>query len=259
MKMRTAAAGLVCLTLGLGTQASIAGHYGHAAKSGYGMPVGYTYGHPGYRKGWGHAQWRWGPANYGHKHAWSKKHSCHRGAYKKHYSGSYRKHGNSAATYSAPDATAATQGYAAPEPAATYSAPKATAPKAAGMPNIVETAVSAEAFATLVSAVKAAGLVETLSGEGPFTVFAPTDEAFNRLPEGTVANLMADPEALTNVLTYHVVAGRLSAADLLQQKEFETVNGATLELSQLNVGQADLEAANGIIHVIEDVLLPPAG
>jgi uncharacterized surface protein with fasciclin (FAS1) repeats len=90
-------------------------------------------------------------------------------------------------------------------------------------------------------------------------VFAPTDEAFNRLPEGTVANLMADPEALTNVLTYHVVAGRLSAADLLQQKEFETVNGATLELSQLNVGQADLEAANGIIHVIEDVLLPPAG
>jgi uncharacterized surface protein with fasciclin (FAS1) repeats len=123
---------------------------------------------------------------------------------------------------------------------------------------IVDIATAAEQFGTLLSAVKAAGLVETLSGEGPFTVFAPTDEAFGKLPEGTVSGLLKDKDALTGVLTYHVVAGRLEASDLVEQGRFETVNGATLELGQLDVAKSDINASNGVIHVIDAVLLPPS-
>lgn len=123
--------------------------------------------------------------------------------------------------------------------------------------NIVETAVGAEQFATLVSAVKAADLSETLSGAGPFTVFAPTDDAFQKLPEGTVSGLLDDPEALKSVLTYHVVQGRLTAADLLEKGTVETLGGGTLRLQQLKVAKADIPATNGVIHVVDEVLLPP--
>ena len=95
--------------------------------------------------------------------------------------------------------------------------------------NIVETAISAGSFNTLVAAVKAAGLVETLSGEGPFTVFAPTDEAFAQIPADQLNALLADKEALTAVLTYHVVAGRVMAEDVVKLSSAETVNGQSVE------------------------------
>ena len=132
--------------------------------------------------------------------------------------------------------------------------------------NIVETAVAAGNFTTLVAAVEAAGLVETLSGEGPFTVFAPTDEAFAALPEGTVEGLLADPEALAAVLTYHVVPGAVMSGDLSDGMMATTVNGAditvsldmgTVMINDATVTTADFEASNGVIHVIDSVILPP--
>ena len=133
--------------------------------------------------------------------------------------------------------------------------------------NIVEVAVGAEGFETLVTAVKAAGLVETLSSEGPFTVFAPTDEAFAKLPEGTLESLLDDREALTRVLTYHVVSGRVNAAQAMELTSATTVNGADLRIRTMDgsvmindatVVKADVEASNGVIHVIDAVLLPPS-
>nr|MBC7612784.1 fasciclin domain-containing protein [Pseudopedobacter sp.] len=134
--------------------------------------------------------------------------------------------------------------------------------------NIVENAIGSSDHTTLVAAVKAAGLVETLSGTGPFTVFAPTNEAFASLPAGTVDNLLK-PEMkgdLTKVLTYHVVAGALKAADLTDGMELTTVEGAKLKVSVKNgvvmVGDAkvtiaDIISSNGVTHVIDKVLLPP--
>ncbi|MCU4651483.1 fasciclin domain-containing protein [Roseibacterium sp. SDUM158016] len=131
---------------------------------------------------------------------------------------------------------------------------------------IVETAVEAGTFTTLVAAVEAAGLVETLSGEGPFTVFAPTDEAFAALPEGTVEGLLADPEALAAILTYHVVPGAVMSGDLSDGMMATTVNGADITISidggtvmvnDATVVAADIEASNGVIHVIDSVILPP--
>lgn len=132
--------------------------------------------------------------------------------------------------------------------------------------NIVETAVAAGSFNTLVAAVKAAGLVETLSGEGPFTVFAPTDEAFAALPEGTVANLLKpeNKDQLVAILTYHVVPAKVMAKDV-KVGEAPTVNGktATIEISGsgvtiegANVIKTDVKASNGVIHVIDKVILP---
>ncbi|WP_044007836.1 fasciclin domain-containing protein [Jannaschia sp. CCS1] len=130
--------------------------------------------------------------------------------------------------------------------------------------NIVETAAEAGSFTTLLAAAEAAGLVETLSGEGPLTVFAPTDEAFAALPEGTVEGLLADTDALTAVLTYHVVAGAVMSGDLTDGMTAATVNGADITVSldpvminDANVVTADIEASNGVIHVIDSVLLPP--
>ncbi len=131
--------------------------------------------------------------------------------------------------------------------------------------DIVDTAVSAGSFTTLVAAVEAAGLVDTLKGEGPFTVFAPTDEAFAALPEGTVEGLLADPEALAKVLTYHVVAGKVMSGDLTNEMMAPTVNGADITImteggvmvNDANVVTADIEASNGVIHVIDAVILPP--
>ena len=130
--------------------------------------------------------------------------------------------------------------------------------------NIVETAAEAGTFTTLLAAAEAAGLVETLSGEGPLTVFAPTDDAFAALPEGTVEGLLADTDALTAVLTYHVVAGAVMSGDLTDGMTAATVNGADVTVSldpvmvnDANVVAADIEASNGVIHVIDSVLLPP--
>lgn len=135
------------------------------------------------------------------------------------------------------------------------------------LPSIVETAVGNEDFSTLVAAVKAAGLVDTLAGEGPFTVFAPTNEAFAKLPKGTVEGLLK-PESkdkLTAVLTYHVVSGKVMAADVLKIKSAKTVQGGALTVSSSDEGvmingakvvKADIQCGNGVIHVIDSVLLP---
>ena len=131
--------------------------------------------------------------------------------------------------------------------------------------NIVETAISAGSFNTLVAAVKAAGLVETLSGEGPFTVFAPTDEAFAEIPEDQLNALLADKEALTAVLTYHVVSGKVMSGDVVKLSSAETVNGQSVDIKVMDgkvmidgaqVVTADVEATNGVIHVINKVILP---
>ncbi|NBC96223.1 MAG: fasciclin domain-containing protein [Deinococcus-Thermus bacterium] len=134
--------------------------------------------------------------------------------------------------------------------------------------DIVDTAIEAGNFETLVAAVQAAGLVETLKGEGPFTVFAPTDAAFAALPEGTVEGLLEDTEALTGILTYHVVPGAVMAGDLSDGMTAETVNGDTIEISisdgtvmvdDATVTTADIEASNGVIHVIDSVIMPGDG
>jgi len=133
--------------------------------------------------------------------------------------------------------------------------------------NIVETAQNTEGFSTLVAAIEAAGLAETLSGEGPFTVFAPTDEAFAALPEGTLDELLMEEnqEQLAAILTYHVLPQAVMAGDISGDMEVETVNGAEASVSTgggvtyegANVVDTDIEASNGVIHVIDSVVLPP--
>jgi uncharacterized surface protein with fasciclin (FAS1) repeats len=133
-------------------------------------------------------------------------------------------------------------------------------------PDIVDVAVKAESFQTLVAAVKAAGLVDTLKAEGPYTVFAPTDEAFAKLPEGTVASLLKpeNKQKLTEILTYHVIPAKVMAKDV-KKGQVKTVNGkkATINVTQkgvtidkANVIKTDIEASNGVIHVIDHVILP---
>lgn len=131
---------------------------------------------------------------------------------------------------------------------------------------IVDIAMSDERFSTLVAAVDAAGLVETLSGEGPFTLFAPTNDAFAALPEGSVEALLQDSEALTQVLTYHVVSGSvaasqvsgLSSAETLQGQPVVVGNAAGVSINNANVIETDIRGSNGIIHVIDSVLIPPS-
>ncbi len=130
--------------------------------------------------------------------------------------------------------------------------------------DIVDTAVSAGSFTTLVAAVKAAGLVDTLKGAGPFTVFAPTDEAFAKLPAGTVEALLKDIPKLKKILTYHVVSGKVMAADVVKLKSAKTVEGSEVKIDASNgvkindstVTTADVAADNGVIHIIDSVLLP---
>ena len=132
------------------------------------------------------------------------------------------------------------------------------------MADIVDTAVSAGSFTTLVAAVQAAGLVDTLKGAGPFTVFAPTDEAFAKLPAGTVESLLNDIPKLTKILTYHVVSGKVLAADVVKLTSAKTVEGSEVKIdasngvkiNDSNVTTADVVADNGVIHVIDSVLLP---
>ena len=130
--------------------------------------------------------------------------------------------------------------------------------------DIVDTAVSAGSFTTLVAAVQAAGLVDTLKGAGPFTVFAPTDEAFAKLPAGTVESLLNDIPKLTKILTYHVVSGKVLAADVVKLTSAKTVEGSEVKIdasngvkiNDSNVTTADVAADNGVIHIIDSVLLP---
>jgi uncharacterized surface protein with fasciclin (FAS1) repeats len=137
------------------------------------------------------------------------------------------------------------------------------------MADIVDTAVAAGNFKTLVTAVKAAGLVDTLKSKGPFTVFAPTDEAFAKLPEGTVEGLLKDVPKLKAVLTYHVVPGKVMAADVSKLKTVKTVQGQELKIdaakwhlhnnikvNDANIIKPDLAVDNGVCHVIDKVLIP---
>jgi uncharacterized surface protein with fasciclin (FAS1) repeats len=146
---------------------------------------------------------------------------------------------------------------------AKYAAP---ASKAAGK-DIVDNAVGAGKFNTLAAALKAAGLVDTLKGEGPFTVFAPTDDAFAKLPAGTVETLLKpeNKEKLTQILTYHVAPGKAMSTDLKDGQAVPTVNGKTasvkisggkVTVGEANVIKADVPASNGVIHVIDTVLIP---
>lgn len=143
------------------------------------------------------------------------------------------------------------------------------AAKAAAPKDIVDTAVAAGQFTTLAAALKAAGLIDALKGDGPFTVFAPTDAAFAKLPAGTVDNLLKpeNVDELKSVLTYHVVPGKIMAADIGSKARPTTLQGATVDvmsgtggvtINDASVTSADIEASNGVIHVIDSVILPPA-
>jgi uncharacterized surface protein with fasciclin (FAS1) repeats len=141
-------------------------------------------------------------------------------------------------------------------------------PRAQAQPqDIVDTAVAAGSFKTLATALKAAGLVETLKGKGPFTVFAPTDEAFAKLPAGTLEDLLKpeNKQKLKQILTYHVIAARIMAAEVVKLKTAKTVNGksvnimvegGTVMIDNAKFVKADIVASNGVIHVIDSVILP---
>ena len=133
--------------------------------------------------------------------------------------------------------------------------------------DIVDTAVAAGSFDTLVAAVQAAGLVDALKGDGPFTVFAPTDDAFAALPEGTLEGLLEDTDALSNILLYHVVPGKVMAADVSDGLVAKTLQGSevtftiadgSVKINDANIVTTDIETSNGVIHVIDAVILPPA-
>jgi len=131
--------------------------------------------------------------------------------------------------------------------------------------DIVDTAVSAGSFNTLATALQAGELIETLKGQGPFTVFAPTDEAFAKLPKGTLDALLKDKDKLRAILTYHVVPGKVMAAEVISLDSAKTANGKSLKISQNDKGvmvdqakvvKTDIQASNGVIHVIDTVLIP---
>jgi uncharacterized surface protein with fasciclin (FAS1) repeats len=130
--------------------------------------------------------------------------------------------------------------------------------------DIVDTAVAAGSFNTLATALTEAGLIETLKGEGPFTVFAPTDEAFAKIPAEDLKAILADKELLTSILTYHVVAGKVMAADVVKLESADTIQGTTVaidtsdgvKVNNATVIKTDIMTSNGVIHVIDTVLVP---
>jgi len=146
-------------------------------------------------------------------------------------------------------------------------APATPAPTAAAVGDIVQTATAAGSFKTLLTAATVAGLVDTLKGAGPFTVFAPTDAAFAKLPAGTLDKLLADPAALKSILLYHVVKGKVMAADVVGLTSATSVEGPPIAISvkdgkvylnnSAQVVTTDIAASNGVIHVIDAVILPP--
>ena len=164
---------------------------------------------------------------------------------------------------------ACTSTAATPAPSATPAsvATPSAAPSAAAAKDIVGTATATGSFKTLLTAATAAGLVDTLQGKGPFTVFAPTDEAFAALPAGTLDKLLADKEALKKVLLYHVVAGDITAGQVVKLTSATSVEGAPIAISvkdgkvylndSAQVVTPDVMASNGVIHVIDKVILPP--
>jgi uncharacterized surface protein with fasciclin (FAS1) repeats len=137
---------------------------------------------------------------------------------------------------------------------------------AAPTADIIETAVAAGTFSTLATALTAAGLIDTLKGAGPFTVFAPTNDAFAKIPPADLKALLEDKGALTKVLTYHVVAGKVMAADVVTMKEAKSVQGSTIaidatsgvKVNNATVTATDILATNGVIHVIDTVIMPRA-
>jgi transforming growth factor-beta-induced protein len=156
-------------------------------------------------------------------------------------------------------------GAATPEPASSDSPPAAETAQASS--NILETAAAAGSFKTLAAAINAAGLAETLSGPGPFTVFAPTDDAFAKLPPGTVEGLLKpeNKEKLVSILTYHVVSGNLMAKDVISSAKLKSiqgqeltvrVEGSAVSIDGASVTKTDITASNGVIHVIDSVVLP---
>jgi uncharacterized surface protein with fasciclin (FAS1) repeats len=162
----------------------------------------------------------------------------------------------------------ATPAAATPAAATPAAATPGTSPSAAPMGDIVATAKAAGTFSTLLKAATAAGLVETLQGPGPFTVFAPSDEAFAALPAGALDKLLADPEALKQVLLYHVVSGKVTSDQVVTLSSAATVEGSPIAIAvkdgkvylndSTQVTTADVEASNGVIHVIDQVLMPPS-
>ena len=132
------------------------------------------------------------------------------------------------------------------------------------MKDLVQTVIEAGNFKTLITAVQEAGLVETLQQEGPFTIFAPTDEAFEKLPDGTIKALLNDKEKLTEILTYHVLANKIMSKDVVNIKNATTANGKKISINSkecvkidnANVIKTDIECTNGVIHVIDTVLIP---
>jgi uncharacterized surface protein with fasciclin (FAS1) repeats len=153
-------------------------------------------------------------------------------------------------------------------PAPVTPAPATAAPSMApAMGDIVDVASKAGSFKTLLAAATAAGLVDTLKGAGPFTVFAPTDEAFAALPAGTLDGLLKDPEALKKILLYHVVSGKVTADQVVKLTSADSVAGPAIKIAvkdgkvvlndSATVVTADVEASNGVIHVIDQVILPP--
>jgi uncharacterized surface protein with fasciclin (FAS1) repeats len=156
---------------------------------------------------------------------------------------------------------------ASPSPAASSAAAPSSVPSPAAK-DIVQTATEAGSFNTLLEAATAAGLVETLQGDGPFTVFAPTDEAFAALPAGTLDGLLKDPEALKKILLYHVVSGKVTADQVVGLTSADSVAGAPIAIKVVDGGvvlndkakvvTTDIETSNGVIHVIDQVILPPS-
>ena len=132
------------------------------------------------------------------------------------------------------------------------------------MKNLVETAIIAGNFKTLIKAVQEAGLTDILRKEGPYTIFAPTDEAFSKLPAGTIEKLLQDKEKLTNILTYHVVPNKVMAKDVSSLQKADTINGKQIKIDTANgvkidkarIIKTDIECTNGVIHIIDKVLLP---
>ena len=176
-----------------------------------------------------------------------------------------------AACSTAASPSAAPTGASTPSPASTTAAAPSSMPSASAAAmakDIVETATEAGSFKTLLTAVKAAGLVETLQGKGPFTVFAPTDAAFAALPAGTLDGLLKDPAALKKVLLYHVVSGAVTADKVVGLTSATSVEGSPIAIAvkdgsvylngSAKVVTPDVSASNGVIHVIDKVLLPPA-
>ena len=190
----------------------------------------------------------------------NKKHAHH--YYPQHYS-YYRDMHSYYPRYPKPHWHAAKSGYKQPVESKAPVVSTDSAPAEASA-NIIDTAISAGSFNTLIEALNAAGLAETLQGDGPFTVFAPSDEAFAKIPESIRAALVADKDALTDLLTYHVISGEVTAADVATLTSAETVQGSAISIDTSNgvkvdgasVVTADIRATNGIIHVIDTVLIP---